>query len=380
MYFDYAAAVPVSDEILEVYTKSQKTAWANPSSTHRLGQKAQAQLQQARSKVADILGCKRSQIVFAPSATVVNNIVIQCCLKKFTVTNEQSEAIISNITHKAIYDIQPFNGTLVVVKADQSGQVTWEIIEKSITQHTRIISLLHVNNELGTINDILYIASNLKVLNTWRKKQILLHVDGVQVPFYTKLKPFIEVVDYYVVSGHKLGAPRGCAILYIRDIKTIKPILFGGGQENGLIPGTENIPAICATAEALDYAQKNVRETYHAVSQLNAYTRLQLLQKCPQIQITNKRGVSQPSHLHFFIPNIDQDYLLSALDLVNVQVSAGSACYSGAHTISHVVLNMNLPTNGAYVRLSLHRNSTQSECDMFIENLAEIIARYNHNI
>ena len=361
MYFDAASTMKPIPEALEEYMRIQTDVWGNPSAVHAKGQKAKAELEQARQSVASTLGCPSESIYFATNATQADNHIILGSM----LGQPNSDVLISNTGHPALYETKDSSlvarlGNVVQAQVDSLRPIAWQNIQEHITDRTSLVSLMHVHNEHGGIVDLEHVYKEIRVLNEKKNVQTLLHVDGVQAGLYQDLKESILYSDFYVLSGHKIGAPRGCSIVYAKDISRLSPIYSGGGQERSIFPGTENLAAIVATARALNIQQSRMLEYRQHIA--NLFQSISDTASTLGLEIVNYSDIFQHTHILFKIPNSNAQEVLMYLDMKGYALSAGSSCQSGASTVSHVIRNSRLDTSASYIRMSLSPNSQEKAC------------------
>ncbi len=364
-YFDYAAATPVDPEIRDYFVSLMEQSWANPSSTHSFGQKSRSLLENARQSTATTLNCKSSEIYFTNSATEANNLALINFAKI-------GRVITSSFEHDSVANIH--TDSWEVVEPDTQGLVDVQSVIARINDKTRLISVMWVNNELGTIQDIQGISHKLKEINLERLEnglpRVLFHTDAVQAPNYIKINLQELGVDMLTLSSQKVYAPRGAALLYVRDGLTLEPLIYGGGQESGLWPGTQNVLSISAFAKALVKSQR-----------LSDYESIEAMQQ-QIIDFAQSNGIGVngsmesrvPGNIHLSFKNIDQDELLTFMDLQGIAVSSGSSCASGSNKESLAVQCLKLPLEyTTHLRITFGRFTTKKEIKLLLSTLQEVM-------
>lgn len=387
IYLDHASTTPIDSSILELMNQTYIQTWANPSSTHRGGQKASALLNQSRRSCAKTIGVDASAIYFTPSATISNQAIIAACTD-----NGIYESISTKIDHKATIQLKTlthYQKTMSFVPVDEDGFVVVPQLINTITDQTRIISMIYGHNEIGTIQRIEDISRIIKEVNSNRllehKAPIVFHIDAAQIPTYIDLKGIIPYIDALTLSSHKIYGPKGASLLCIKNRSTLTSFIPGGGQEHNLVSGTENIPAIVGLTQALiqaqkhatnpDYIAKMIRMRDDAISQLLTNPSISL--NGYWIQGTKER---LPNSIHITITNTRQDIFMSYLDLNNIAVSSGSACQSSATEASYVIEAIRPKTNqsrSCNIRLTWGPDTINSDlksaCDTILDGIKKQI-------
>jgi len=399
VYLDYAAATPLDPQVWDIYKKISLESWANPSGIHQDSQKAKGEIEQARLKISKILNCKAKELFFTGSATEANNIAIQGAI----FANKQngkpkSHLIVSPIEHSSIDQTVKLMQSLdfcdySVLKIDGGGLIGLESIKSNVSPETDLISIIWVNNEIGTIQPIKEISKLLSEINFERKKNglnnILFHVDASQAFLYNEIDLEELGVDLLTLSSHKIYAPRGAALLYVKEGVKLSPIQGGGAQESGLRSGTQNTAAIVAFSEAIAIFHKDRDQNINKIKTIQDYTIQKLFEKNKNRKsnlynsiiingITgNHRSVN---NINFSLKNIDHQTLHTALDLAGFSLSGGSSCNSGSLEISSVIQsirsaqNLFIPDVEATIRLSLGKENTTDDIDLFFQKLEQIVA------
>ena len=356
-YFDYAAATPIDPELMAYHQEISQTAWANPSSLHAAGRAARGVLEEARRTVAGVLGAKSPEIVFLNSATTANNLVWR---------GLSGDIVSSTLEHASL--ASDMGRRVVRVSPDIRGRLDPGDILTALTPETRLVSVIWVQNELGTVQDIAGLARLLATVNREREGQgigrVYLHTDAVQAPNYFSLDVESLGVDLLTLSAQKIYAPRGAAALYVRSRTPLQPLISGGGQERGLWSGTPDVASIATFAKALAQTQAAVSEqTRHArslQSKLHDWAR----NRSPRVRLNSDEEFTSPGHVHLSLAEVNQEEILTYLDLHETQVSAGSSCASGAVEESAVVTCLRLSGRyAAHLRLTYGRATTVAEVD-----------------
>ena len=376
VYLDHSATTPVhplvAEEVLRYLTGEN---FGNPSSGHYYGQVACRALDQARDRVAGALGALGEEIIFTSGGTEASNMAIHGA----ALTNRQRGAhiITSAVEHHAtLHSMQALAAQgfkLSILPVDRYGMVHPEELAAALTDETILVSIMHANNEVGTIMPIAEMGRLLKA-----RGGILFHVDAVQS--FGKIPVRVEAlgVDLLSVSGHKIYGPKGVGALYVRKGANWRPTLFfGGAQERLRRAGTENLPGIAGFGLAAELAVKNLEPDTRRQKNL----RDRLLQEIPArfspVFLTGHPELRLPNHASFVFQDLEGESLLLSLDLKGVAASTGSACSAGSLEASHMLLAMGLPPALALgsLRLSLGRDSAPEDLDYLLEVMEPIIAR-----
>ena len=363
IYFDNSATTPPAPEVIATVTEYMKTSFGNPSSRHTLGLEAEKIVSEARKKVAGALSASPDEVYFTSGGTESDNIAIlgSANIKK------GKRIITTAIEHPAVLRtmdyLESIGFEVVRISPQNDGTVKFTDIADAITPDTCLVSIMHVNNETGAIMCVDKIGAVLKRV----APRALFHVDAVQSFGHIPFKPGAWGVDLASISSHKIHGPKGIGALYIRKGVSLKPSVFGGGQEKNIRSGTENVGAIAGFGTAcslIDYKDSD------KVSQIKSY----LLENLLKIDGTIHNGGSNsesPYILNISFGDIRSEIMLNALSGEGIYVSSGSACAAGAHT-SHVLKEMNAAKSDSAIRFSLSRYNTLEEAKTAVEKIKEI--------
>ncbi|MBQ8808301.1 MAG: cysteine desulfurase [Clostridia bacterium] len=352
IYFDNSATTPPAPEVIDTVTEYMKESFGNPSSRHMLGLQAEKIVSDARRKVSQALSCSPDEIYFTSGGTESDNIAIlgSANIKK------GKRIITTSIEHPAVLRTMEYLQTqgfeVIKIKPQSDGTVSFYDIADAITPDTVLLSIMHVNNETGAVMPIDKIGSVLKRI----AKRALFHVDAVQSFGHISVKPSLWGIDLLSVSSHKIHGPKGIGALYIRKGVTLKPSVFGGGQEKNIRSGTENVGGIAGFGKACELINLPDGEK---VSEIKEYLRGELLKIDSSIHNGGGNGES-PYILNISFGKIRSEIMLNALSAEGIYVSSGSACASGSHG-SHVLSEMNVPLPDSAIRFSLSRYNTMDE-------------------
>ena len=372
-YFDHNATTPVAPEVLETLVACLGQVYGNASSIHHFGQGAKQKLEAARRELATLIGANPPDLVFTSGGTEADNLAVLGVAR--AATGATRHAVTSAIEHPAVLATFPQlekEGVAVTrVRVGPSGVIEPEDVRKALRPDTMLISVMHVNNELGTVQPIAAIARMA------RERHIPLHVDGVQA--LGKIPVDVEALgaDLYSVSGHKIHAPKGIGALWVRKGTKLAPIAFGGHHERDRRPGTENVPGAVAFGAAAAAVARNLAAETARLASLRDRLESAILDRIPDSGINGSpwRRVANTSNVCF--DGIDGEALVIALDLAGFAVSTGAACSSGALAPSHVLTAIGMPADRARasMRFSLGTSNTVEQVDGLVEALAASVAR-----
>jgi cysteine desulfurase len=346
--------------------------FANPSSSHRLGQAARVRLDDARARIAALLGAKPSEIVFTASGSEADNLAILGSLLSTDIRGRHFVTIASEhpaVTGTAVW-AQAHGFETTIVPVDSQGRLDPDEFARSLRPDTQIASVMLANNEVGTVHPIADLAQIA------RERGVVFHTDAVQA--YGKIPVNVNElgVDLLSLSSHKFYGPKGVGILYVRQGTRLAPILFGGGQEQGRRPGTENVPGAVGTALAMQIAAEEPQEIRRVGKLADEFRKL-ISQKVDDIMIFGDPECRLPNTVAVGFGGVEGESLAIALDLRGICVSTGSACHSGAHEPSHVLKAMGAPLHYAMgaIRFSFGRDSKPDDPALIAAAAAEEVAR-----
>ena len=365
LYFDIAATTPLDYNVSELMNEIQKTTFGNPSSIHQFGQKSRSLIETARRQMASSLNCKPNEIIFTSGGSESNNLVLKGFLKKgdhFITSSYEHPAII-----KVAQELEKQGVEVSYIKPNASGIVQTNDIESAIRKNTKLISIMHVNNELGCLNPIPTIVDMAK------QKNIRVHTDAVQLIGKQPLNINTLNIDFLSIAAHKYYGPKGIGALFIKSGNLLDSVLQGGGQEKNLRPGTENIPGIVgmglATQIAIEDSEKNAKK----ILQLENLFLDELNTKNITYKLNGQNRI--PGILNITFPNMLGQTLVMKLDLHGIAVSFGSACSSGTPKPSEVLLNLGLNEDQALktIRISIGKFHTKNDIHELVNILQEVL-------
>jgi cysteine desulfurase len=371
-YFDHNATTPVAPEVLETVVSCLGQVYGNASSIHYFGQNAKQKLEAARRQLASLINAAPQEIVFTAGGTEADNMAILGVTH--AASSDRKHVITCAIEHPAVLStVQQLASDGVEVtglRVPGSGIVNPDDVRRALRPETVLISIMHANNELGTIQPIAEIAQIA------RQAGVPLHVDGVQALGKIPVDVQALGVDLYSMSGHKLYAPKGVGALYVRRGTRLAPIAFGGHHERDRRPGTENVPGIAAFGAAAELAARRLAEDSERLGQLRDRLESAVLDRIPGAGVNGSRWNRVPNTSNLYFDGIDGEAMVIALDLRGFAVSTGAACSSGALTPSHVLKAIGLSDDRARasMRFSLGRSNTAEQVDALVEAIQASVA------
>jgi len=362
IYLDFNATTPVADEVIEAVQPFLFAVFGNPSSSHRYGRIAAKGLAQARHQVAQLIGANDDEIIFTANATEANNLALLGVTSALSAQGSaRRQIVVSAIEHPAVMEparhLKTQGWALEVLPVDAMGQSSEDLAKRVVGPATAIVSVMHANNEIGTVQPVSAIA---KIA---RDADALMHTDASQS--LGKIPVHVDDlgVDLLTIAGHKLYAPKGVGALYVRRGTPITSISFGATQERGLRPGTENVALAVGLGAAADLARRTLEKTGEAMRRHRDSLHQQLLQLVPDLRLNGHPTERLPNTLNVSFPRVDGARLLAACS--EVAASTGSACHSGTEEVSGVLAVMGIPYEHARgaVRLSVGRSTTEQEVE-----------------
>jgi cysteine desulfurase len=367
IYLDSAATTVVFDEIKDNLPYILEEFYANPNSIHSAGQKVKNKIESSRLKIAEILGCKADNIVFTSCATESNNTVFKSLIFN---NKSKDEILISPIEHKSVLVpakfLSKFGFKIKFLKIDKNGKVDLDDLKSKITEKTAIVSVVHANNETGVLQDIEEIGKICK------EKNSLFFTDTVQS--FLKENIPVDYVDFLSVSGHKINALKGVGILYAKNFDNITPLLHGGGQENAVRSGTQNVPGIISLEIASTIWNENKITFCEKIKKLRDLFENKLKEKIPDIEIVSEKEKRVCHISNVIFPKVDAQSMLLSLSSHGVYVSSGSACSSGTPTPSHVLLSYGYKEEEVLrsLRFSFSIYNTEEEIEQAIKTIVNV--------
>ena len=376
VYLDHAATTPVRPEVLEAMLPYLGGAtFGNPSSAHRFGRAARAGLEQARREVAAAVGVEPPQVIFTSGGTEADNLAVIGAALAARHQGRPMLVAVSAVEHKAVlsaaHQVKQLGGEEVVLPVDAGGQLDLTALDAALARSPAVVSVMWVNNETGVRQPIEEIARRCHRAN------VLLHSDAVQAFGKLPLSLAELPCTLLTISGHKIGAPKGIGALIVKERKAVEALIHGGGQQNGIRPGTENVAGAIALGRAATLAAEEQSAEATRLAGLRDGLLQQLRQVVPDLVCHGAGAERAPHILNVGIPGTDSEALLMHLDLAGVAASGGSACSTGAMEPSHVLTAMAVPRALALgsIRLSLGHDSTAADLDRAVEVFPRVVAK-----
>ena len=375
VYLDHAATTPIRHEVREAMEPYLSESFGNPSSLHRWGREASAALEDARATVAKALGANTQEIYFTRGGTESDNLAVLGCCGFMKIHEKQLTLVVSAIEHSAVLGpaklVSEWQGAdLVTLPVSQDGVLDQELLRLALESGPTVVSLMWVNNETGLVFPVAEISGLVNELGG------TIHTDAVQAVGKIPVSVRESSVHLLTASGHKIYGPKGTGILFVRSGVNLVPLLHGGGQEQALRAGTEDVAGAVGFACSLQLAVEEQQQLCKRLTALRAILERRLLEIIPRLRI-NVQNANRASHISSIaIDDVDGENLLAALDLEGIAVSGGSACESGSTQTSHVITALYGQEDSAVtVRLSLGRETTEQDIEQAILKLTSTVAR-----
>ena len=371
VYFDNAATTPVDKEVLQEMIQVMENQFGNPSSIHAHGREVRTLLERARKTVANLFHASPSEFFFTSGGTEADNMAIKGTVADYGIKHVISSRIEHHAVSHTLEALQESGAIkLSFVDVDAKGNVDLQHLEELLRSNERsLVSLMHANNEIGTLTDI------VKVGDICEQYQAIFHCDTVQTMGHYRHDLSKLKVHFLVCAAHKLHGPKGVGFLYINHAIKIKPLLFGGSQERNMRGGTENIPGIVGLAKALEIAYRDMDAHQQYIQGLKSYMKQRLEESIPGVTFN---GETAPEKSLYTVLNVSfaesgmGDMLLFSLDIAGISASGGSACSSGTDIGSHVLRGIHADPNRPSIRFSFSKYNTKEEIDFAIEKIKEI--------
>lgn len=384
IYLDHAAATPLDPRVLAAMKPFMTKEFGNPSALYREGVAAKDALLLARKKTAQILFAHPDEIIFTGSGTEGNNLALQGVINGVREKDKEKKLhiITSAIEHPSVLlmcQILERQGIAVsYTGVDSNGIVKLDELKKALRKETVLVSVMYANNEIGTTEPIREIA---KILRGWRKRHNTLfpyfHTDACQAANYLSLHVERLGVDLLTLNGSKIYGPKGVGALFVRRGISLSPIMYGGGQEQGLRPGTENVAGIVGLAKALEITETMKEKEAKRLTSLRDRFIKMALKKIPGAVLNGDAAKRLPNNVNVSIPSIESEHLIIELDAHGIAASARSACKSMDEEGSHVIMALGRNTNGTEsgVRFTLGRSTTKKDIDYVTTTLSQLVKK-----
>ncbi len=373
---DYAASTPLRPEAREAMVCFHDAEFGNPSGVHSLARVAKTALEAARERVAAALGAAPGEVVFTAGGTEADNLAVKGAARAARDAGRGDGVVVSAFEHKGVLapaerlGREGFRARRAAVTAD--GVVDLDALVALLDDRTVLVSVMAVNNEVGTIQPLAEIAAAIRA----HAPRALLHTDAVQAVPWLDVEALVAPADLVSISAHKFGGPKGVGALVVRDGVALEPLIEGGGQERGHRSGTSNVAGVVAMAAALDATVASRAETVARVGALRDRLVATLRDGIPDLVVNGDPRRKVAGNAHVAIPGVDAETLLVALDRAGLAAAAGSSCSSGATEPSHVLLAMGIPYATALhsIRLSLAYPSTDEDVDRAVPMIVSAAA------
>jgi cysteine desulfurase len=371
-YFDHNATTPVSPEVLETAVECLGQVYGNASSIHHFGQAAKQRLENARRQVAALIGCQPREIVFVSGGTEADNLALfgtvrtaKCAARHVVTTAIEHPAVLN-----ACAQLEREGVAVTYVPVGADGIVDPDDIRRVLRPDTVLVSVMHANNELGTVQPVAEIAAIA------REAGVCMHADGVQALGKIPVDVDALGVDLYSMSGHKIYAPKGIGALYVRRGTRLAATQFGGRHERERRPGTENVPGAAAFGRAAEVAEAQLEPETRRVGELRDRLESAILERISHTGVNGNRAARTPNTTNIYFDGLEGEALVIGLDLRGFAVSSGAACSSGAVEPSHVLtaIGLNADRARASIRFSLGRANTAEQVDALVEAVAASVA------
>lgn len=373
IYLDHAATTPVHPEVAEAMRRCLVDVWGNPSSIHAQGREARLAVEAARERVAALIGARPREIVFTSGGTEADNLAILGAARR---RREKGDHVITSaVEHHAVLHaceaLREEGFRVTVLPVDGDGLVDPEDLRRALDERTVLVSVMLANNEVGTIQPVRELAALA------RERGVPFHTDAVQAAGQIPVDVDDLGVDLLSLSGHKIYGPKGVGALFVRRGMRLDPLVYGGGQERRLRPGTENVPGIVGLGKAAELARQELPERARHAAALARRLREGVLERVPATVLNGHPTRRLPNNVNVSILGVQAESVLLNLDLRGVAASSGSACAAGSLETSHVLRAMGVPAERAEgaLRLTLGRGNTEDDVDAVLEILPPLVEK-----
>lgn len=376
IYLDHSATTPVRPEVAEIMLEYLTEKYGNPSSVHSFGRKAKEGLEKAHGQTASLINARSGEIIFTGGGTESDNMAIIGAANKYA--DKGKHIITSAVEHHAVLHpceyLEKRGFKVTVLPVDEHGIVRTDDLRKALTPETILITIMHANNEVGSIQPLEEIGALA------REKGVLFHTDAVQslgkIPVDVKKMN----IDLLTGSAHKLYGPKGAGFLYVRKGTKLAPLVFGGGQEKKYRAGTENIPGIVGLGKAMELAGQEMAAEMTRLEKLRDRLINGLQERIPHVKLNGHPVLRVPANVNLSFEFVEGESLLLSLDMKGIAASSGSACTSGSLDPSHVLLAMGLCHEIAHgsVRMTLGHSNTEEDIQYVLDEFPPIVERLRH--
>ena len=372
VYLDHGATTPLRNEVLEEMMPFLTNYFGNPSSVHEFGRETRVSVERARQQVAEAIGASSKEIIFTSGGTEADNIAIRGIAQ--ALSSKGKHIITSAIEHHAVLDtcqaLEKEGYSVTYLPVDSYGLVDLEKLKSSITGETILVTIMFANNEIGTLQDV------ARMGKLCREKGVYFHTDAVQAIGQVEVDVKKQNIDLLSMAAHKFYGPKGIGALYKRQGVKISPIMFGGGQEKKIRPGTENVPNIVGMGKAVELAVGEMKEKTNKMRELRDYL-IEGLLSMEGVRLNGHPQKRLPGNVNVSIKNTEGEALLLSLDMEGVAASSGSACTSGSLEPSYVLMAIGLDHETAHgsLRLTLGKDNTREDINYTLKVLGPIVER-----
>lgn len=372
-YFDNSATTRVTDSVKDIVVKTMTEDYGNPSSMHMVGVEAEKYIKTAKENIAKILKVDEKEIYFTSGGTEGNNLAIVGVVE----ANKRSgnKIITTEVEHASVASpmkyLEKEGYNVVYLPVDRYGVVNIESLKKEMSEDALLVSVMHVNNEVGAIQPVGEIGKYIKTINP----KVVYHVDAIQAFGKMEIRPKKEHIDILTVSGHKIHGSKGSGFIYIKKNTKINPIISGGGQQDGIRSGTENVPGIAGIGQAAKDCYDNLEQNVRRMTELKDYL-IDRLSEIEGVTINSRKGNEGAPHIvSASFRGVRSEVLLHSLEDKGIYVSAGSACSSNRPSISRTLKAMNIDKDllGSTIRFSFSEFNTKEEIDYCMEQLNQLL-------
>jgi cysteine desulfurase len=373
VYLDYAATTPMHGDVLKAMQPFLRDSFGNPSSLHSAGQEARVAIEEARDKVASLIGAGSEEIVFTSGGTEADNFALEGTA--FANDGKKNHIITSSVEHHAVLEtckfLERLGFSVTYLPVDSCGMVDPDDVKKAFTPKTMLVSVMHANNEVGTVEPIVEIGKLA------REAGISFHTDAVQTVGHIPVNADDLGVDMLAMSAHKLGGPKGVGALYVRKGTRMVSFVHGGEQEKGRRASTENVPGIVGFGKAAEIARRESEEEARRLTTLREKLARGLTQRIERVRLNGHPTRRLPNNVNISIEGMEGEFMLLHLNAEGICVSTGSACSSSSREPSHVLVALGLSDELARgsIRFSLGRETAEKDVERVLALFPGIVAR-----